>query len=396
MITDLRKRPVAAPTRPALGALFALGFRPFFLLAGLFATLVMPLWLAVYAGRVELGTPLPASAWHAHEMIFGFVVAVLAGFLLTAVRNWTSIETPRGLPLVALASLWVAGRFAMALAVSARPVAIVVDLAFIPALMIAVARPVVRARNWRNLGFVVLLGLLFGTNLLFHVGGPAWYSRASRLAIDVVLMVIVVMGGRVIPSFTENALHVTAARARVLEWGSLVSIAIVTALQLFASDGRVTGGAMIVAGVVNGARMLGWHSIATRRQPILWVLHLGYGWIAVGLVLSGLADFVPGWLTTAPMHALTVGAIGMLILGMMSRVSLGHTGRLLVVRRSISVAFGLLLVSAGVRAIGPLAVPGSYLAELIVSGTLWTLAFGLFTVVYTPILWAPRVDGKPG
>lgn len=397
MITDLTKRPVVVDPRASLSSLFALGFRPFFLLAGIFATLAVPLWLCVYAGDVRLATTLPPSAWHSHEMIFGLVGAVLAGFLLTAARNWTSIPTLSGAPLAALALLWLAGRFAMAFdASSGRWPSALIDLAFLPTLAIVLARPIIRARNWRNLGFVVLLGLLFGANLLFHVGGPLWYSRAAGLGVDILVMIIVVMGGRVIPSFTESALKVVAVRWRVLEWGSLASLGIVTALQVVPGAERVAGVAMIVAGVINGARMLAWHSLATRRQPILWVLHLGYGWIALGLVLSGVTAFVPSWPASAPTHALTVGAIGMMILGMMSRVSLGHTGRMLVVRRSLVVAFGALFLAALVRALGPLVAPSAYFAELILAGALWTLAFGLFTAAYARILIAPRVDGKPG
>jgi uncharacterized protein involved in response to NO len=396
VITDLRKRPAAIDASHSATALLALGFRPFFLLAGLFATLVVPLWLAVWVGRVQLGTALPPAAWHAHEMIFGFVAAVLAGFLLTAVRNWTSISTPHGVPLAALAVLWVAGRIAMTLAVSPGWIAATIDLAFVPALAVVIARPIVASRNWRNLGFVVLLVLLFGSNVLFHLGGPVWRSHATRVAIDIVLMIIVVMGGRVIPSFTENALHVEAKRFRAVEWGSLASVAVATLLENIPSADRAAGVAMIIAGVLNGMRLLGWRSIATRRRPILWVLHLAYGSLAIGLLLRGIAAFVPAWPPTAAIHVITVGAIGLLILGMMSRVSLGHTGRMLVVPGSVAVAFGLLFIAAAVRGIGPLVAPSAYLAEMIVSGILWTAAFGVFVVVFGPILTAPRVDGKPG
>lgn len=396
MSIDLIK-PTGVPDRPGLASLLALGFRPFFLLAAVFAVVVVPVWLFVYAGMLELPTHLPASAWHAHEMVFGFAGAVLAGFLLTAARNWTSLPMPSGMHLAALAMLWLLGRLALAIdAGSLRWLAVAIDLSFVPTLALVLALPIAKARNWRNLGFVGLLLVLFGANLLFHLGGGDAYSRATRLAVYAVLLIIVLMGGRVIPSFTESALKVRARRVVALEWGSLVSVAVMAVLTLVPGAERAAGVASLIAGLLNGARMLGWRSGSTLNAPILWVLHLGYGWLVVGLMLTGIVMWMPGWPSSAPLHALTVGAIGMLILGMMSRVSLGHTGRMLVVHPAIAVAFGLLALSAAVRAFGPLVWPEQVLPELWVSGTLWTAAFGIFTVVYLPILAAPRVDGKPG
>lgn len=400
VITDLRKPSSAASLPRGAGwkhPVLGLGFRPFFLLAGLFGTFIVPLWLLVFAGKVTLPTHLWPTAWHAHEMVFGFAVAVLAGFLLTAVRNWTSQPTPSGAPLAALVALWMLGRVAV-LFDGAIPhgLAAAVDLAFLPALALALARPIVKSKNWRNLAFVVLLLLLFGANLLFHVGPLAWTSRATKLGVDIIVLVIVVMGGRVIPSFTAGALGVEVRKRPLLDWASLVAMAIVTALELVPDAERVAGVAAIVAGVLSAARMASWRSLATRKQPILWVLHVGYAWIAVGLVLQGLAVFIPQWMKTAPTHALTVGAIGLLILGMTSRVSMGHTGRMLVVPPSMATAYGLLSLAALVRVAGPLVLPSAYLAELVLSGLLWAAAFGVFTVVYLPILTSPRVDGKPG
>lgn len=405
MITNLDKRLRVATTaapRPSLRALFALGFRPFFLLAGIFATLVVPLWLAVHTGLVRLPTSRVPSAWHAHEMLFGFTGAVIAGFLLTAVRNWTNRPTPSDAPLAVLSALWIAGRLGMALdGSSTRWVAALLDLPFFPAVALAIAGPILKARNWRNAGFVVLLGLLFGANLLFHFGELAWQTRASRLALHVVILIITVVGGRVIPSFTENALKVQATRRAPLDWAAFAAVALMAALGLVEESivpgaAKAAGVLAVVAGLLQGARMLGWRSAATARHPILWVLHAGYAWIAVGLVLSGLAALLDGWNATAPLHALTVGAIGMLTLGMMSRVALGHTGRMLVVGRAIGIAYGLLLLATVVRAIAPLLAPQLYTAELVVSGALWSVAFGVFAFVYFPVLVAPRVDGKPG
>lgn len=401
MITDLRKRPMA-PALEAQASAFghpvlALGFRPFFLLAGLFATLVMPVWLLVFTGHLTLPTQVWRNAWHAHEMLFGFAGAVLAGFLFTAARNWTSLPTPSGAPLAALAALWVAGRVAILFSGTIpAPVVALIDLAFVPATALAIAIPIVRAKSWRNLGFVPLLLLLFVANLLFHFGPPAWSSRALRVAVDVIVLVIVVMGGRVIPSFTASGLGIEVKRSRLLDWASLIVTAVATLLEVVPVAPSVGGAALVAAGVLNGLRMVGWRSLATWKSPILWVLHLGYAWVAVGLCLSGIAAFVPGWMPNAPTHALAVGAIGMLILGMTARVSLGHTGRMLVVARPVAVAFGLLLLAAVVRSLGPLVLPSAYVPELVVSGVLWTAAFGIFTLVYAPILTSRRADGKPG
>jgi uncharacterized protein involved in response to NO len=402
LITDLKKRAPTVAPRPSISALLALGFRPFFLLAGLFATLVVPLWLVVFTGLVRLPTSVPPSMWHAHEMVFGFTGAVIAGFLLTAVRNWTNLPTPSGAPLAGLTLLWIAGRFGMALdGSSSRWIAALLDLPFFPAVALAIAGPIVKARNWRNAGFVALLTLLFAANLLFHLGGPGWQGQASRLAVHVVILIITVVGGRVIPSFTENALKVQATRRRALDWAAFVAVAGMAALSLVPESllprsSQVGGGLAIAAGLSQAARMLGWRSAATAGHPILWVLHAGYAWIAVGLVLTGLATLLDGWNATAPLHALTVGAIGMLTLGMMSRVALGHTGRMLLVARAVGVAYGLLLLATIVRALLPLVAPQAYTAEIVVSGALWSAAFGVFSAVYFPVLVSPRVDGKPG
>jgi uncharacterized protein involved in response to NO len=396
-VTPNLRKPTAGSASGGALPVLALGFRPFFLLTSLFAALAMPLWLLVLQGQASLPTRLAPVAWHSHEMVFGFAGGVIAGFLLTAVRNWTGQPTPSGAGLAVLVGLWLLGRIAVLLdGVLPPALAATLDLSFLPAVAVSIARPIVRARNFRNLGFIGLLGLLFGANLLFHLGPPEWASRATRLGVDVVLLVIVVMGGRVIPTFTGNALGVTVSRSPLLDWGSLASMALVTAADLSSMPARLAGVTSLVAGALNGARMLRWHSLSTRRTPILWVLHVGYAWLAVGLVLQGLAAFVPSWIATAPTHALTVGAIGVLILGMTSRVSLGHTGRMLVVSRPIAAAFGLLVLSAVVRSLGPLVLPAAYVGELVVSGVLWTAAFGVFVVVHAPILTSRRVDGKPG
>jgi len=374
----------------------ALGFRPFFLAAGVLAVVLVPLWLLVFFGKVPLPSAFYPSAWHGHEMVFGFAVAVIAGFLLTAAKNWTGVQTVSGASLGLLVALFVLGRVAVfASATLPRVVVALVDVAFLPAVAVALAVPIVRAKNWRNLGFVPLLLVLSAANALFHADSLRG-STALRFAIDVILVIVVLMGGRVIPMFTANALKVEIRKNAILDWTSLASVAAVALLELLPVDARALGVAAVVAGLLSLVRLVGWRPLATRGHPILWVLHIGYAFLAVGLVLKGLVPFIPSWIATAPLHALAIGAIALLILGMATRVSLGHTGRMLAVSPPIVLAYVALILSAALRSVGPLISPSSYVLLLIASGVAWTLSFAIFTFVYLPILIAPRVDGKPG
>lgn len=387
--------PTATTERPPL-ALLALAFRPFFLAAGVLATLLVPLWLFAFFGKLTLPSRLYPASWHGHEMVFGFAVAVIAGFLLTAARNWTSTPTVSGAKLGALVALFLLGRvFVLFGASLPEALVVAVDLAFLPAVAIALAMPIVRAKNWRNLAFVPLLLVLAAANTLFYLS-PLRASAALRFALGVILVIITVMGGRVIPAFTANALRLEVRKTPRLDAAAIAAVALSAILELAPVDPRVLGVAAIVAGVLNLARLSRWHPLATRAHSILWVLHLGYGWLALGLVLKGVTAFVPTWIPTASLHALAVGSIATLILGMMTRVSLGHTGRMLAVTTSIALGYVSLGVAALLRAIGPLVVPSAYRFLLIASGVAWTIAFAIFLIGYFPMLIAPRIDGKPG
>ncbi|MFI5301795.1 MAG: NnrS family protein [Polyangiales bacterium] len=400
MTNLLQKRQTAPSTQAHASAshpAFGLGFRPFFLSAGVFATLAIPVWLLVLAGTLRLPTQLWPSAWHAHEMVFGFCVAVVAGFLLTAVGNWTQQAVPTGASLASMWLLWLAGR---ALVLFDGPVprglVAIVDLAFVPTLALAVGLPIVRSKNWRNLAFVPLLLLLFVANAAFHFGSPMVAGRAIQFAIDVIVLIAIAIGGRVIPMFTANALRLPARDDRGVGTAGFFATAVVALLQLFSGAERIAGVVAIVAGALHAVRLSRWRTTATRGLPIVWVLHAGYAWIAIGLVLQGLAVYFPSWPRSAPTHALTVGALSTLILGMMSRVSLGHTGRMLAVARPVVAAYVLLSLAALVRAVGPIVLPRAYALEVNVAGALWTAAFALFTWRYWQILTTPRVDGRPG
>jgi uncharacterized protein involved in response to NO len=381
----------------------AKGFRPFFLLSALFAILILPLWLLALDGRLYAGTYLDPVYWHAHEMIFGFAVAVIAGFLLTAVGNWTKRETAVGLPLLALAALWVAGRVVL----TSPPMLpgwliALVDLAFLPALMIAIARPLIATRNTRNLVMLGILAALFVANLVVHLDVlgvlPGWRRRGCVLGIEVVVLVILVMAGRTFPMFTRNATGVASiASSPWLDRLAIGAMAALILLDLVLPDHAVTAGWAAGAGVITLARTWRWGARHAARTPLLWILHVGYLWIPIGFVLRALARFTSVVPPQLGMHALTVGAIGSLTLGMMARVALGHTGRLLVASRLIVAAFALITLAAMVRVFGPLVVGMTgYRPTLFLAGSLWTAAFLLFLLTYVPILIAPRIDHKPG
>ena len=384
--------------------LLAFGFRPFFLLAGLAGALTPPVFLAAYTGLIDADFGGPVTYWHGHEMIFGFVVAAVAGFLFTALANWTGRAPVRGATLGALVGLWLAGRAAMALAgfLPALLVA-VVDLALLPALGVLVLRELIRGRNRRNLPFPVLLMVLFAANLLFHLErlGIAETARPGLyLAVHVIALLIAIVGGRVVPAFTTAALRRAGRDACLrsppwLERAAIAAVAAVAVAELADPGGAAAGALALAAALLLAARLSGWRGLATLDQPILWVLHLGYGWLAVGFALKAAADLGGCLPPSAALHALTAGAAGTMILGVMTRAALGHTGRSLATPPAIVVAYGLISVGAALRVAEPvLAAPSVVI--LSASALIWAGGFAIFTVLYWPILTRPRVDGRPG
>jgi uncharacterized protein involved in response to NO len=388
---------------PGPWPILALGFRPFFLLAAIFAAAAAPFWLLIYQGVVEPVSYLPPTIWHAHEMVFGFAVAVVAGFLLTAASNWTGRRTATGLGLAALVSLWLAGRGLIA-AGGALPVALVVavDVAFLPILAITLAVPILVAGNRRNIVFPIVLLVLGALNLAIHLGALGtieWDpSRTLRVAIDLILLMIGVLGGRVIPSFTKNALPQArvnpCSKAGVLALLSLAALAVSDAAT---GDPAITGAVALAAGLINLLRMRGWGSLATVRIPMLWILHVGYGWLAIGLILRGVGGLTEIIAEDAGIHALTLGAIGSMTIGMMSRVALGHTGRSIIAVPLLVAAYWLVNGAAVLRVLFAIVdTDGLRMVSLFGSGLLWSLAFLAFAIIYLPILTRPRADGRPG
>jgi uncharacterized protein involved in response to NO len=383
-------------------AFLAKGFRPFFLAAAANAVLAMLLWISALRGAVDLGTYFGGMYWHAHEMLFGFTVAVIAGFLLTAVANWTGRETAVGRPLAALVALWIAGRAAV-LTASHLPLSLaaVIDLAFLPALAAVCARPILSTSNRRNYQFVAMLAALFVANLAMHLGAlgvaPAWIHRGAIVAVDVIILMIVVMTARIVPMFTRNA----TGRDDVRNHSGLDRLAALGALSLVLLDTvgapeRMVAMVALVTGLLVAARSRTWGTQHTLRHPLLWILHAGHLFVAVGLLLRGLAPAFPALGPSVALHALTAGGIGLLTLGMMARVALGHSGRPLVIGRSMTLSFLLMLAAALIRVFGPLLGPHAYLPTMLSAGTLFAVAFAIYLLVYLPILVSPRIDGRPG
>jgi uncharacterized protein involved in response to NO len=380
--------------------IFALGFRPFFLLAGWLAILLMAFWVPVFVGGVASDIYYAQIDWHSHEMIFGYTVAVIAGFLLTAVRNWTNTPTPSGLPLAGMGALWLIARILPILvAIFPRWLIAAADLAFLPTFAIGIAVPLLKNNEKQNLIFLPLLAVLWSADLLVHADvlglAPNLARKGVFLGLDVIILVIVIMGGRVIPFFTERALSVVLKRWRIVEWLSPVSVILFLVAELFRPDSVTSASLAALAACANGARLAGWYTPRYWRVPLLWVLHLGYGWIVVGFYLkAGTAlGLVPPQFT---IHAFTVGGIGVLTLGMMARVSLGHTGRPLKVGAAMTTAFVLINLAAVGRGLLPPFFPQFFSQLIVASGAFWIAAFTIFIIVYTPILIQPRVDGRPG
>jgi len=395
-----RAHPKAGTRLPLL----AKGFRPFFLLAASYAIAIVPLWLAVLQGAAAPVRYLDPAVWHAHEMLSGFATAVIAGFLLTAASNWTQRETATGASLGLLAAVWAAGRLAMLFSSSLpRALTAAVDLAFIPLLMVALGRPLISTGNRRNFVMLGVLTALFVANLIVHLEGlgilvAGAARRANLAAVDLVALLILIIGGRVFPMFTRNATGVSSIRS--VPWldraciGSMIALCIVDAFVSREGHGARTFAGL--TGILALARALHWGALHTRRDPLLWILHTGYLWLVLGLLLRGGGAWIGLPFESMATHAITVGAIGSLTLGMMARVSLGHTGRMLAAPRSMTIAFVAITVAAVARVLAPWAAPALYREALVATGVCWTLAFGIFLVEYAPMLVRSRVDGRPG
>lgn len=385
------------PASVAPFALWNLGFRPFYLLASVFSAISVLLWMAQYSGWLPFAY-LQGPLWHGHEMLFGFTMAVVAGFLLTAVRAWTGEPTLVGVPLMALAALWVAGRV-LVLTPLGLPAAIV-NAAFPVALAVAIAVPLLRAGNVRNYFFVGLLVLMSALIAVLHLGLQGVFELPPRLGLllglDVMLFIMAVMGGRVIPMFTNNGVPgAGAARHALLEKLALGSVLLLFIADLLQLPPKVMAVVALGAAFAHGLRLYCWRPWRTLAAPLVWILHAAYAWIVIYLVLRGLSAL--GWLAESyAIHALTTGAIGGLTLGMMTRTARGHTARPLAADGFELSCFLLIQLAALVRVFSGMLAPALYLPGIQLSGVLWAAAFGIYAVRYWPVLSRPRLDGKPG
>lgn len=372
-------------------AIFSQGFRPFFLGAGVWAALAVLIWLIFVSGDAALPTTFSPVRWHAHEMLFGFAAAAVAGFVLTAIPNWTGRLPLQGAPLITLFFAWLIGRAAMASsAVVGAPLAAIADLAFLALLFVTALREVVAGRNWRNIPIPVAVATLVVANALtqLEANGLAQSGMVGeRLGLATFILLISLIGGRIIPSFTRNWLAKNGSDVMPVPFSRfdvwiLLLVMVALGLWVASPSAQLTGVALIVTGFMSVARLVrwrGWHSLS---EPLLWVLHLGYAWVAVGLILLGasvlFATVVP---YSAGIHALGTGAIGTMILAVMTRAIRGHTGRPLEAGYGTAAIYALITLAAILRVTAPFS-PDAYVELVVVSGVVWIAAFSLFVVGY--------------
>jgi uncharacterized protein involved in response to NO len=382
-------------------ALFGLGFRPFFLLAGLSASLMMFLRIISYRWGEAFPNYFDSTSWHSHEMLFGYGVAVIAGFLLAAVGNWINHPMPKGKSLAALVVLWLSGRILPFFPQQIPDWLIAFsDWIFLPVLLAVIGIPIVRAKNVRNYGFLLVLGVMTLANAEVHLRqlgiNITDLPFGITFMLNLLILMIVLMGGRVIPFFTKSALPEAATKISIpVEWAAVGFSIALMAGEVCQLSPVILGILAGSAAILHALRLVGWHDIRVWKTPLLWVLHLGYAWIVVGYALTALAKYgmILPFLAT---HAFTAGGIGMVTLGMMARVSLGHSGRPLIPPKLTVLAFALLNVSALLRVVAPVFFISNYGSWILLSGSLWILAYLFFLWDYFPMLLAPRVDGRPG
>lgn len=378
-------------------AILSYGFRPFFLLGALYAGLSILFWLPVYTGHAEPLTAFAPVDWHIHEMLFGYLPAVATGFLLTAIPNWTGRLPVQGTPLLALVVLWLAGRMAIYFSgVIGWQLAAIIDCAFLAAVAAAAATEIVAGKNWRNLKVLLPVSALFVANAAFHLeaqlNGLSDVSRRLGIAAGIVL--VLVIGGRIIPSFTRNWLvrenpgRLPAPFDR-FDAGAIVFAVLAFALWVISPDSLPTAAAMAAAGVLHLVRLARWAGDRTLRDPLVLILHLAYLWIPIGFLLAAATVVFPDTVTSAAaFHAFGTGAIGAMTLAVMVRAGRGHTGRALVASKGDVVVFTAVLLGALIRVVAAVGVPATALIHL--SGTLWSLAFVGYAVLHASALVSPR------
>ena len=381
-----RRRNYAGP------ALFSYGFRPFFLGGAIWAALSVLLWLPLYLGEVALPTAMNPVDWHVHEMLYGYVPAIIAGFLLTAIPNWTGRLPVNGAPLAALSALWLAGRIAVFFSAEIGVwVAAVVDLVFLPCFAGLALREILAGQNWRNLRVLAVLGILFVGNAVFHFEAIEYgYAiDGTRVGLGAVLMLIMLIGGRIVPSFTHNwinrenpgRLPKSFSRFDAI---SLAAAAIALVGWVVAPDHASAGVLLMLAGILHAVRLARWAGDRTVADRLVFILHVGYAFVPLGFFLVGASILWPAEVpASAGLHAWTAGAIGVMTLAVMTRASLGHTGQALVASAGTQTIYVFVVVAALARVVAPWA----YTIELLhLAAFCWALAFMGFAILYGPLL----------
>jgi uncharacterized protein involved in response to NO len=385
----------------AASLIWSLAFRPFFLLSGCAAVAAVVAWVLILrgVGLPSLGRNM--LQWHGHEMLVGFAMATIAGFVLSAVATWTGRKPVCGAPLVLLVAFWISGRIAMAMAGDLPGLVVAVaDMLFPLWLCFLTGREILGAGNRRNYPIFAITVFLALLNLVFHVGAMGLIPRVDWLVlhwfIHTILLLITIIGGRILPSFTANWMRAQGIARPPSNHPLLDRLTIAATLLIGIAGGLyptspVTGWIALVAATLHGLRLVQWRGLATAREPLLFILHVSYMWLPLGYALLGLAIIAGVGTPTGALHALTMGAIGGMILAMMTRVPLGHTGRPLHASRLTVVAYLALVVAVLLRVVSPLD-PDRYLNLLSYSAGAWCLAFSLFVFVYWPVLVQPRID----
>ncbi|HIP24333.1 MAG TPA: short-chain dehydrogenase [Rhodobacteraceae bacterium] len=382
---------------------FSLGFRPFFFGAGLWAAVAMTLWVVFLAVGLDVPSHLSGVDWHLHEFVFGYTSAVIAGFLLTAVPNWTGRMPVMGWPVAALAGLWLAGRVALLFSAYLPPfLAPLIDLSFIAVLALIIAREIVAGKNWRNLKVLIILALIGGANGLFHyeaIMSAGFDGYGIRAGVALIIMLIMVVGGRIIPSFTRNWL-MRQPKGRLpapmnnLDKGIMVASAVALVVWVAMPESAATRPLAALAGVLNLVRLSRWVGWRTLAEPLLAILHIGFFFIPYGFLTIAAGDLLPGWYRASQIpHAFTAGAIGLVTLAMLTRTSLGHSGRPLAATKTVTTIYALVLLGVLTR------MAGEFLPDveplLHAAATFWILGFGLFALSFIPIFFKPRVQKMP-
>jgi len=376
--------------------LLSYGFRPFFLLAILFAAIIIPIWINVYAGAITLQSPFSPVDWHIHEMLFGYTAAVICGFLFTAIPNWTGRMPIRGWPLAVLIILWVMGRLVMAgIGGLVSPLmAMLIDCSFLLAVSIMIVIEIVAGKNWRNLKIVIPILLFLGSNIWFHLEvmntGTSDYSRRASFA--VVIFLITLIGGRIIPSFTRNWLVKSNPGKLPIPFNRfdvvcILAGAVSMTFWIIRPDGWVTGWLLIIAAVLHIIRLLRWRGLRTMGSPLLLMLHMSYGFLPLGFIIIGLG------MQPAGLHLLGIGAIGCMTVAVMVRATLGHTGRELVSGFTPAIAFMLIVTAAFIRSFGMVDEVWG-VSGIEIAAAFWTIGYGMLLMKVGPWLWSANVKKR--